>query len=166
MRKGEPGMSKVFILADLHFGHEKAALARGFTSAEEHDAKIIENWNKVVGKRDSVFVLGDVAFGKVNIAKVALLAGTKKLILGNHDTYAIENYQPYFSKIFGCVRYKGYILSHIPVHESEFTRFKGNIHGHLHSKVLADRRYTCVSLEQTGLMVKEFDEVLDQGVRV
>lgn len=154
-----------FIIADLHLGHEKIALARGFTSVEEHDECIIDNWNKVVNKRSSVFVLGDVVFGQSNLSKLARLNGTKKLVLGNHDKYPITAYLPYFSQIYGCVRFQGCVLTHIPVHESQFARYKKNIHGHLHSKRVQvgevdDLRYICVSAEQTGLKPLAWEELI------
>ena len=40
-------MSNVRFIADLHFGHKWAAKNRGFSSIEEHNDKIIENWNKI-----------------------------------------------------------------------------------------------------------------------
>ena len=125
-----------FIIADLHLGHEKVALARGFTSVEDHDECITDNWNSTVNKHSSVFVLGDIVFGQSNLSKLARLNGTKKLVLGNHDKYPIRNYLPYFSQIYGSVRFKECVLTHIPVHESQLTRYKKNIHGHLHSKVV------------------------------
>lgn len=166
-------MSNIYIIADLHLGHEKIALARDFTSVKDHNETIITNWNRTVGKRDSVFVLGDVVFGEQNFPLLGMLNGTKKLILGNHDKYPITRYTKYFSQVFGCVRYKECILSHIPVHESQFERYKYNIHGHLHSKrVLAqdqsiftedvDERYICVSAEQTNLTPVLFSSLIKE----
>lgn len=153
-------MSKIYIAADLHLGHEKLALLRGFSTLEEHDETIIANWNHIVTKRDSVFVLGDVCFGQKNLHKLGQLLGTKKLIMGNHDKYPITSYLPYFSQVFGCVKYKGYILSHVPVHEGQFNRFTGNIHGHLHDRTLDDKRYICVSAEQTEFKPRLFEELV------
>lgn len=182
-------MSNVFIIADLHLGHEKVAIARGFTCAENHDITLETRWNSVVGKRDSVFVLGDVAFGQQHLQRLSRFKGTKKLILGNHDKYPIHAYLPYFSQVFGCVRYKDCILSHIPVHESQFERYKYNIHGHLHNKIVTksklqyvesnilgassdgigwerknipDKRYICVSAEQTNLTPVLFSSLIGE----
>lgn len=176
-------MSKVFIIADLHLGHEKIAGARGFYSVALHNNTIIDNWNSIVTKRDSVFVLGDVVFGEQNFPLLGQLKGTKKLVMGNHDKYPITSYTKYFSQVFGCVRYKEYILSHIPVHENQFERFKRNIHGHLHSKVVkkeveyysnntdsfynkleADTRYICVSAEQTKLTPVLFSSLMEKSI--
>jgi hypothetical protein len=53
-------MSRVFVASDPHFGHESMAIKRGFSGAEEHDELIIKNWNAVVSKRDTVYLLGDI----------------------------------------------------------------------------------------------------------
>ena len=50
-------MSKVYGIADLHFGHENLAKHRGFASAKEQDELIISNWNSIIAKRDTVLVL-------------------------------------------------------------------------------------------------------------
>ena len=49
-------MSSIYITADLHLGHEKVALARGFTTVAEHDRVIIDNINSVVHKRSCLYV--------------------------------------------------------------------------------------------------------------
>ena len=52
--------------------------------------------------------------------------------------------------MYGAVKYKDCVLTHIPVHPSQFPRFRLNIHGHLHLKVIADTRYINVSCEQVN----------------
>lgn len=146
-------MSRVFHIADLHFGHRKIAEYTGerrFKDEQERTDTIIANWNSVVGKRDCVWVLGDVAFGRTALARVGELNGTKKLVLGNHDTLPIEEYLKYFSKVYGVVAWKsGVIMSHVPVHPFQLhTRFRINIHGHLHANDYADPRYLNVCCEQ------------------
>ena len=59
-------MSNVRFISDLHFGHKWASEQRGFTSIDEHNNKIIENWNKIVTKRDLTIVLGDVTMEDKN----------------------------------------------------------------------------------------------------
>ena len=141
----------IYVTADLHLGHEKAALARGFTSIEEHDNAIIANINNMVTKRDCLYILGDVAFKRTSLELLVTIPCVKKLILGNHDMYNMDLYRKYFSQIFGAIRLQGCILTHIPVATTEFPRYRLNIHGHLHSKTIPDSRYKCVSLEQNAL---------------
>lgn len=48
---------------------------------------LIANWNATVGPADEVWVLGDVALGRITetLRLVANLAGRKHLVPGNHD---------------------------------------------------------------------------------
>lgn len=83
-------MSKIFITSDTHFGHDRGFIyePRGFTSIEEADEKVIENWNAVVGPDDIVYHLGDVMLGDNEHGMECLkrLNGQIKIIRGNHDT--------------------------------------------------------------------------------
>lgn len=168
-------MPTTFFIGDTHLGHKNIIifepLYRPFATIEEHDEKLIDNWNSVVGKNDIVYHLGDAVFGKGNIHKLGRLNGTKKLIMGNHDCYATVEYLKYFTKLHGILYYEGrVILSHVPVHEKQVSgqRFKHNIHGHLHSKAvlkhtgnieLIDPRYINVSCEQINLTPISYDEL-------
>lgn len=148
-------MNRVFVISDTHFGHHNIikfeAAARPFASIDEHDKELVARWNAVVTKRDTVWHLGDVFFGKTGHYILAGLNGYKKLVLGNHDHYPLEVYQTYFGKIAGAAEYKGCIMTHVPVHECQMYRYAKNIHGHMHSKSIPDARYACVSAEHTGL---------------
>ena len=46
---------KVFMISDTHFGDERILRYenRPFSSVEEMDKAIIENWNQVVGEEDT-----------------------------------------------------------------------------------------------------------------
>jgi len=80
-----------FVISDHHFGHkninkfepmrEKRAKELGFNDTEK---MMIDQWNKVVGKDDTVLYLGDFTFG--NPAEyMEKLNGHKIFIFGNHD---------------------------------------------------------------------------------
>lgn len=148
-------MNNVYIIANTHFGHKKIIEfekeKRPFATIEAHDYELVQRWNSVVRPKDTVWHLGDVFFGKDGHLVLGSLNGIKKLVLGNHDHYPLEIYQRYFSKIFGAAQYGHCILTHVPVHESQFHRYRVNIHGHLHHKTIPDKRYRCVSAEQTEL---------------
>jgi len=81
-----------FFTADLHLGHKMMAekFRPQFGSIEVMDEVIINNWNDTIGKKDEVWLLGDVGFYKpkdlFNI--VSQLNGRKYLIKGNHDKTA------------------------------------------------------------------------------
>jgi calcineurin-like phosphoesterase family protein len=48
---------------------------------------LVTNWNNKVGNQDTVYMVGDISFGKEDETKEVLtrLNGRKVLILGNHD---------------------------------------------------------------------------------
>lgn len=83
-------MSKFFFTSDTHFDHQLVAELRGFTSPAEHDAAVVEEWNRVVGKNDTVWHLGDVGMGPLRrwASSVRALNGTIHLVTGNHDDAA------------------------------------------------------------------------------
>ena len=149
-------MSIVRFCSDLHFGHKKiTSFTDGLRTGEchvENATNIIRNWNSVVRKRDTTWVLGDVAFTREGLEWLGELAGQKRLILGNHDEYPLEEYFKYFDTIHSLVRYKEYWLSHAPIHPAEL-RGNLNIHGHVHQKSIRDgysqrdQRYINVSME-------------------
>lgn len=140
-------MTKVYVIADLHLGHKKLAQVRGFSSVEEHDQKLVDNWNSVVTKKDVVYVLGDV----FRVERLSDMRGIKKLTLGNHDQYPPERYLKYFTKIASYYEYDNCLLSHIPIHPCQFPRYRKNVHGHMHTHDIDDPFYVCVSAEQIDL---------------
>ena len=79
-------MSNIFIIADLHLSHKNMAIKRGFKDETEHDNFIIEQWNSVVLKKDTVWILGDITMEKSTpYYLLNKLNGYKKVVLGNHD---------------------------------------------------------------------------------
>ncbi len=157
-------MAKVFITSDTHFSHANIlkyeAKARDFPNIYTHNRALVERWNSVVSDDDVVWHLGDVFFGRGNAEFLQALRGKKYLVLGNHDQYGIQNYLLFFEKIVGCYQLNGYLLTHIPIHPSQFFRFKANIHGHMHSKTIDDPRYFNVSCEHNNLTPFLLDDVL------
>lgn len=82
--------SEVYFTADTHFYHTGALRFRpNFSSVEEMNLLMVENWNKLVKKGDRVYHLGDFGFfshkerNLLGIRK--MLTGQIHLILGNHD---------------------------------------------------------------------------------
>jgi len=80
-----------FFTSDLHFGHQNIIkyADRPFSSVDEMNETLIENWNSVVrpGVEDEVWVLGDFAMGKIadTLPLAKRLNGFKLLVPGNHD---------------------------------------------------------------------------------
>jgi calcineurin-like phosphoesterase family protein len=82
-------MTRQWFSADLHFGHTNIIeyCQRPFRDVAEMNNGLVERWNSVVAPEDTVWVLGDVAMGKIDdsLAMVRRLHGRKHLVTGNHD---------------------------------------------------------------------------------
>lgn len=142
-------MSKIYVISDPHFGHLNMAKNRGFNSVEEHDNHIIESWNKVLTKNDTIWILGDITMEKKqHYHLLDQIRGIKKVVLGNHDQpQHIPELLKHVNSVCGMFQLKGYMLSHCPIHENELKYFRKNIHGHVHYKTIPDDRYINVCCE-------------------
>ena len=130
---------------------------RPFSTTEEMDEALVDNWNSVVKPGDKVYHLGDVTFSsKENYIKNIhnQLNGKKRLIVGNHDD--VKFLAPYFEKVMLWRMFPdwGLLMTHVPVHPSTLgeNRFTGkqmiNVHGHIHSNPSPEGPYKCVCVEQ------------------
>ena len=79
----------LFFTSDTHFDHKNIIkyCNRPFSSVQEMNQGLINNWNSVINPDDIVFHLGDVSFGgNTNLINyVSQLNGHIILIKGNHD---------------------------------------------------------------------------------
>jgi calcineurin-like phosphoesterase family protein len=81
----------IYFTSDLHFFHKNAAInesfGRNFSSVEEMNEILIENWNSEVSEKDTIYVVGDFSFGGFDqtLSIFNKLKGNKVLIKGNHD---------------------------------------------------------------------------------
>lgn len=174
-------MSNKFFISDTHFGHEKCwstfkrsdgSPLRPFSSTEEMDETMIENWNRVVGPNDTVYHLGDVVINKKFLPQISRLNGKKKLIFGNHDIFKPQEYKDAGFYDFHAYRVfvDDFICSHIPIHPDCVTeRYVCNVHGHLHANRVmkwhdfwrsdVDPRYFNVSVEQINYTPISFEDL-------
>lgn len=82
----------IFVTSDQHFNHVNALNlmhdSRPFSSVNEMNEALINNWNEVVSKNDEVYVLGDFIMGAAEDVQPIIdrLNGRIHLIIGNHDT--------------------------------------------------------------------------------
>lgn len=87
-----------WVIADTHFYHTNIIkyCDRPFSSTEEMDITMIDNWNSVVNPEDTTYHLGDFAFGKGSRWRIAeyraMLNGKIILFKGNHDRNTITWY--------------------------------------------------------------------------
>lgn len=82
-------MSNIYFSSDLHLGHKNIIRLcnRPYKHLHEMNEGIIDNFNSIVNKDDTVYLLGDIIWGGVNWATTCLnrLNGKLVLIRGNHD---------------------------------------------------------------------------------
>lgn len=83
-------MNSVYFTSDTHYGHRNIIQysRRPFSDIKEMEEAMIERWNAVVQKGDTVYHLGDFAFYQDRQSIESILSrlhGSKHLILGNHD---------------------------------------------------------------------------------
>ncbi len=163
-------MCRVFMISDLHLGHEGALQwAREYregNNAREMNEWLISQWNSVVTKRDLVWVLGDVCMKIEDMECLDRMNGTKKLILGNHDKFDYGVYKKYFKQMYAYTKYKGFWLSHMPVHTNQAERVRGNIHGHLHQNLTGENFHYNVCVEHCKGVPIEFKRILEYHVAV
>lgn len=85
-------MDRIWFTGDQHWGHANIIRfsQRPFTDVQAMNEALIENWNRVVGEKDTVYHLGDIFLMQVQEAKKvrARLHGNICLIRGNHDKTA------------------------------------------------------------------------------
>ena len=161
-------MSNVYITSDLHIGHKNICKYRPeFTSAEQHNTTMIDNVFNTVGKRDTLWLLGDIIFDHQYdwfYYELCQNIGNVNLILGNHCSLPTNRQriigfaQECGVKLHSLVSYKGCWLSHHPIHPHEL-RGKYNIHGHMHREVIDDPRYYNACVEHTDWKPTLFSEI-------
>ena len=134
-------MSKKFYISDTHFGHANIIdhADRPFKSVEKMDATMIRKWNKVVGKNDLVYHLGDFAWNNIEDYR-SRLNGHIILIRGNHDK-AINKKQEreLFSAVYDYKLILDHdyrlILFHYPIMSWDgMLRGRIHLHGHIHDR--------------------------------
>lgn len=137
-----------FFTSDTHFGHANIIrfCNRPFQNVEEMNEVLIENWNKVVSKDDTVFHLGDFAFGGSSVwnSIIPRLKGHINLIIGNHDRKNLrQGYMSFFDMVVPQLQIEiedtSIYLNHYP-----FLCYGGSyrgvwqLFGHVHSGPGAD----------------------------
>lgn len=134
----------VFFTSDHHFHHSNVLEFedRPYETLDEMNQGLIESWNNVVRKTDTVFHLGDFCFGKYEdwVDILNQLRGDIILIKGNHDKSKIINRvlrDGYLKEIYPVgtqMKAEGFELnfSHYPMEIGNRPN-KFSCHGHLHS---------------------------------
>lgn len=82
-------MGEIYRTSDLHFGHEKIAEIRGFSSTAEHDAVVFQSLLDVLKPEDTLWNFGDNSIEgtwRLGLEYMRALPCERKILLiGNHD---------------------------------------------------------------------------------
>lgn len=142
-------MANVFFIGDMHLGHKNIQNFRPERTEEQQYEWLKDSWHYVVGKRDTVYCMGDVAFSHERLEQFSKWQGRKILVCGNHDLDqgpCMKEQVKYYDDVFSLLKYKEFWLSHCPIHPDEL-RGRMNIHGHTHNHIIQDNRYINVCVE-------------------
>lgn len=157
-------MSNVRFIGCLHFGHKWLAQYRGFQDEFYHDEHLIEQWNSVVHKRDLTYILGDITMETDQwYYQLDRLNGRKIVVLGNHDRHQdVKELLKYVESVAGMIMYKGFFLTHAPIHPNEVGFCRGNIHAHIHHEnkledVIVNDRYDDPESKRVSTINKYFN---------
>lgn len=145
---------------------------------------LIERHNEIVRPQDHWYCLGDVTMERDNrgygLGVLRRMNGHKRLIMGNHDHYAMKFYLEYFEKVMAMNVIGEMRFTHIPVHPTSMGNVLGNIHGHIHQREspppvmwvdkktqeIKVRPYINISVEQTGYRPVSLDWLLKECSRL
>lgn len=165
----------IYFTSDLHLGYPKVIKNRNrpFDTVEEMNETLIANYNSLVSKKDTVYLLGDLTQKLEPQEANSLLSrlnGKKTLLIGNHDKY-----KKYDAKIFKEMCDYKYLtdkkvpiaLMHYPI--LAWNRYRNGsmmLHGHIHStgeynernRVEGIRRYD-VSVDANHFYPVSLDEI-------
>ena len=170
----------VYFTADTHFGHDNIIkyCKRPFHNAAEMNETIFAAWTALVRKDDTVYHLGDVAFGSEEavariVERIKNLPGRKFLIPGNHD----HRYPELLARAFDEVLPPLWEMS-APVGGGETARialchyplltwkgaFRGalHFHGHVHGRIPENKRRIDVGVDAWGFAPARLESIVQR----
>lgn len=135
-------MGRNLYIADWHYGHKNILKYdnRPFFTVSEMNQSLVQRWNEEVNPDDTVYILGDMFWCKVEEAVPVLqsLAGNKILVKGNHDYCSEPAFKQCFTQIANYLEIKdgdrNVVLCHypIPCFKNHFYGWY-HLYGHVHS---------------------------------
>ena len=184
-------MPKKFYIADTHFSHANILHYdnRPFLTVEEMNRELITRWNQVVAPCDTVYILGDMFFCKMeeSINILDSLSGEKVLIKGNHDKCNDSRFKSRFLQIEDYLEIDDngnkIVLCHYPIpcfksHYYGWYHFYGHVHNSFEyqmmehdKKLMAELYGKPCNMYNVGAMMpymnytpRTFDEIARQYV--
>ena len=166
-------MPKIFLAADLHFGHKNIIEYenRPFVDIKDMDEALIRNWNNKVNKNDKIFVAGDFSFyDKEETANIVRqLNGHKILIKGNHDNHSNQFYLDVgFAEVskYPIIYNDWFVIQHEPPHYYNDRTPLFYIYGHVHGCEMYPtiaKQSACVSIERWEYAPVDLNTIIDMA---
>ena len=157
----------IWFTADFHLFHENIIkyTNRPFKDAIEMNAIILDNYNSAVSDDDTVFYLGDIAFGEQNaIRTLQSMKGTKHFIIGNHDKKYINAITPNVASIHELLDIEidgqPITLCHYAMrvwHKSHFDSWM--LYGHSHARLPPVGKQWDVGVDYNGFKPLSFEDM-------
>ena len=163
----------VYFTADTHFGHKNVLSNsnRPFCSVDLMNETIFRNWAEKLQPSDTIYHLGDVAFGNREAvrgfaARIRELPGTKFLVPGNHDWRYPGELFAAFDKVLPPIyeltvsNYR-LVLCHYPMLDWN-GRSRGTLQlfGHVHNTYYGNSQQANVGVDAFGFAPVRLEVVL------
>lgn len=140
----------IWFTSDLHFGHSNilkyCANTRPWSTTDEMDEALVNDWNKCVGDNDTVYFVGDMSFHKTSRTGEILeaLKGNIVLIEGNHDKNLVK-YIKRFKSVHQILDTKiegqSVVMCHFPLLQwNKMHHGAYHLYGHVHGELLHEMR--------------------------
>lgn len=174
----------IWFSSDWHFHHANIIryANRPFADVAEMNEFLVQQHNAYVQPSDHYYHLGDVTMERDNqgwgLGIVDRLNGHGRLILGNHDHYAMKHYLKHFEKVMAMQRIDKLWFMHVPCHPSNVGSCEAIVHGHIHQnpspppvvKEWEDNGQPCrrvvpylnISVEATGYRPLSLEEIREK----
>lgn len=161
-----------YMIADTHFLHRNIAKYEPMRQAlgYDHNQFMVDQWRATVADDDVIVHLGDLALGRSDDFQeiAAQLTGRKFLVRGNHDKRTVSWYARHGFEVIPpfWIEYRDWSVrfTHEPDHEVVRAAQHLNVHGHIHSVELPNRRLINLSAEAINFRPVPIIEVLDARI--
>lgn len=170
----------IYFTSDTHFNHKNIVTfcGRPFADIQSMNESLIENWNNIVGPEDTVYHLGDVAFGNKSQIQHILsqLNGNIVLIIGNHDRKKnFKNIPIFRSKNFEWGGYN-FLLNHRPIFKGgtvdpyndsdkhldiDLNDYDYILCGHVHNQWVTKQKNINMSVENWNYSPVSIDKIIE-----
>lgn len=131
-----------WMTADWHIDHANIIkfCNRPFNNVKQMNEVIVSNVNSLVQPKDTLYVIGDLAFRGANLRLLrdSINCNNVFVVPGNHDK--VSQLQPYFNILPQCRMYKGYgieiVLCHYAMRVWNRSHYGvGHLYGHSHGQL-------------------------------